>query len=60
MRSIAQKYREEGKYEGIELGMKKGIKKVAEDMLFKLHFDLDTVQKATGLNKEDLQRIIKK
>lgn len=47
-RTLAQKYQEEGKYE------------VAKNMLFKLHLDIDTVQKATGITKEDLQRIIKK
>ena len=45
---------------GIELGIEKGIEKVAQNMLFKLHLDLDTVQKATGLTKEELQKIIKK
>ena len=64
MRTLAQKYQEEGieigKYEGIKIGKYEGIKQVAENMLSELHLDLDTVQKVTGLTKEDLQRIIKK
>jgi predicted transposase YdaD len=68
MRTIAQKYQEEGREIGIEEGreigieegIEKGIEKVAQNMFFKLHFDLDTVQKATGLTKGNLQRIIKK
>jgi hypothetical protein len=45
---------------GMKKGSEKGIEKIAEDMLFKLHFDLDTVQKATGLTQEQLQRMMKK
>jgi len=33
---------------------------VAKNMLLELNLDMDTVQKATGLPKEDLQKIIKK
>jgi hypothetical protein len=56
MRSVAQEY--------IDKGMQQGIlvkaEEVAKNMIFKLHLDLDTVQQATGLTKEYLQKIIKK
>jgi predicted transposase/invertase (TIGR01784 family) len=60
MRSLAQKYRDEGIEIGQYRGIEKGIEKVAQNMLFNLHLDLDTVQKATGLTPKDLQQILKK
>ena len=38
---------------------RKGRQEVARNMLVNLHFDIDTVQKATELTKEELQEILK-
>jgi hypothetical protein len=51
MRSIAQQYE--------EIGIEKGIENVAKNMLLELHLDIDTVQKATKLNKETIQNLLK-
>jgi predicted transposase/invertase (TIGR01784 family) len=45
--------------EGEKIGMQQGIMEVAKNMILKLHLDIDTVQKATELTKEELQEIIK-
>jgi hypothetical protein len=50
---------ERGMEKGIEKGIEKGRQEVARNMLVKLRLDLDTVQKATELNKEELQKILK-
>lgn len=47
MRTLAQRYQEEA------------VKQVAQNMLFKLHLDVDTVQKATDLPKEAIQSLLK-
>jgi predicted transposase/invertase (TIGR01784 family) len=44
---------------GMERGIEKGRQEVARNMLVKLRLDIDTVQKATELNKEELQKILK-
>lgn len=51
MRSVAQEY--------IEQGILIKAREVAKNMLLKLRLDMDTVQKATELTKEELQQILK-
>ena len=51
MRSVAQEY--------IEQGIIIKAREVAKNMLLKLRLDIDTVQKATELTKEELQQILK-
>jgi predicted transposase YdaD len=56
MQSVAQEYMEKG----MQQGMQQGMERVAQNMLFKLNLDLNTVQQATGLTKEELQKIKRK
>jgi predicted transposase YdaD len=46
--------------EYIKQGILIKAREVAKNMLLKLRLDIDTVQKATELTKEELQQIIKK
>ena len=55
MRSVAQEYIKQGLQQGILIK----AREVAKNMLLKLRLDIDTVQKATELTKEELQQIIK-
>jgi predicted transposase YdaD len=55
MRSVAQEYIEQGMQQGILIKSRE----VAKNMLLKLRLDIDTVQKATELPKEELQQILK-
>jgi predicted transposase YdaD len=52
----------QGKKEGILQGRKEGIlegkKETARNMLLRLHLDLDTVEKATQLPKDELEKIL--
>ena len=59
MRSVAQEYIEQGVQQGVQQGIIKKAKAVAKTMLLKLHLDIDTVQKATELSKEELQELLK-
>jgi predicted transposase/invertase (TIGR01784 family) len=56
--SVAQQLRQEG----LEIGREEGIVTkaiaVAKNMLFKLHLDIDIVQKATELPKDELEKIL--
>ncbi|MHB9147294.1 MAG: Rpn family recombination-promoting nuclease/putative transposase [Candidatus Amoebophilus sp.] len=56
MRSVAQEYIKQG----IQQGLLIKSREVAKNMLLKLRLDIDTVQKATELTKEELQQILKK
>jgi flagellar biosynthesis/type III secretory pathway protein FliH len=67
MRSVAQEYIQQGMQQGIQQGIHQGMqqgittkaREVAKNMLLKLHLDVDAVQKATELTKEELQEILK-
>jgi len=54
---------EKGIQEGIQQGRQEGRQEekleIAKNMLLKLHLDMDTVQKATALTKEELEEILK-
>jgi hypothetical protein len=43
----------------MQVGILTKAREVARNMLVKLHLDLDIVQKATELTKEELQEILK-
>jgi predicted transposase/invertase (TIGR01784 family) len=48
--SVAQQLRQEGKQEG--------VKEVARNLLLKLGLDIDKVQAATGLTKNELEQLL--
>jgi len=45
---------------GIKFGMEFWGKRIAENLLLKLHLDIDTFQKVTELPKAELEKIIQK
>ena len=71
--TAAQQLRQEGIQQGIQQGMEQGIQQgmeqgiqqgirdrnleIASNMLLQLHLDIDTVQKATSLSREELEEI---
>jgi predicted transposase/invertase (TIGR01784 family) len=61
--TAAQQLREQGMQQGIQQGMQQGMEtrnlEIAKNLLFKLHVDIDTVQKATELTRQDLEEILK-
>lgn len=59
MRSVAQEYIEQGLQQGMKQGILIKAREVAKNMLLKLRLDIDTVQKATELTKEEIQQILK-
>lgn len=58
MRTIAQKYIEEGKQEGRQEGEQIGIKKIASNMI-KKGFDQQLIAQMTGLEPEEIKKLRK-
>jgi predicted transposase/invertase (TIGR01784 family) len=57
--TAAQQLREQGIQQGMQQGMETRNLEIAKNLLFKLHVDIDTVQKATELTRQDLEEILK-
>jgi predicted transposase/invertase (TIGR01784 family) len=65
--TAAQQLIDRGIQQGIQQGMQEGIQQglqyekleIAKNMLWNLHLGLDIVQQATGLSKEELERLSK-
>jgi predicted transposase/invertase (TIGR01784 family) len=65
--TAAQQLREQGMQQGMQQGIQQGMQQgmetrnleIAKNLLFKLHLDIDTVQKATELTRQDLEEILK-
>jgi predicted transposase/invertase (TIGR01784 family) len=59
--TAAQQLRQEGKKEGMQQGRKEGMQQeklhIAKNMLSKLHLDMQTVAKATGLSEGELMKL---
>ena len=55
--TAAQQLQQEGKKEGMQQGMQAKSVGIAKNMLSKLHLDMQTVAKATGLSEEELMKL---
>ena len=67
--TYAQQLRQEGMQQGMQQGMQEGMQQgmqqgmqtrnleIAKEMLLNLHLGMDIVQKATGLSKEELNKL---
>ena len=56
-KTVLQEGMEQGMQQGMEQGMQTKSLEIAKNMLFQLHLGMDVVQKATGLNKEELAQL---
>ena len=61
MQKLEARFVEKGINVGIERGIEKGrqstMLEMAKNMLHQLHLSIDLVQKATGMNRKDLERL---
>jgi len=60
MQTIAQQLREEGKYEGIKIGEKRGKEYTAKETairMLKKGFDLNTIVEITGLEPSEIKKL---
>ncbi|MCG8340916.1 MAG: hypothetical protein MI674_06640, partial [Cytophagales bacterium] len=55
--NAAEKLIQQGMQKGIQQGMQKEKLGIAKNMLLNLHLGLDVVQKATGLSREELNKL---
>ena len=59
--NAAEKLIQQGLQKGMQQGLQKGMKtrslEIAKNMLLNLHLGLDVVQKATGLSREELNKL---
>ena len=63
--SYSDQLRQEGIQQGVQQGVQQGIQQgvqtrsleIARNMLFNLHLDLEVIQKATGLSREELSKL---
>jgi hypothetical protein len=55
--AIGQEYEKKGMQQGMQQGMQRRNIEIAKNMLSKLHLDMQTVSKATGLSQEELMKL---